>query len=603
MHYKNIKIFTDSGVYSYNYDALHKHFSSDKAHSMLNFKEKSLGINDIDFTHLWLNPMFYDENKASFEGFYRHKDFTWHRLLSLDVSKKEFVLRDIFAVFDKSSPQISFILGLDISVCQNKKGELCLSHKNKAVALLEFDEKCTYIIEKTPISLKFGTKVESLKLSFTPFSNEFLLRVKFLSTLTNTAKKPLLIAARSDGLGARLMPIMHAMVLAKLCDFDFGFTWDKCSSENTPKSHKDIKLSGINVGDINEVFDEDFIKKHSYTGIYNANSGIMQKMSFADFKSKFTQDFGHFISQHSTRYVLDDENIPYKHLYPVAFKEIGFATKIRNLLNQASELIKTHFKQEKFTSIHIRNGDMIFHGDWWLFRDYFKAMPIEIALELIENELNAGANVLLLSDNFSLLNALKQRYKDKVSIANDFVPQNLNDLQRCFFEIGLMIPSSKIYAAHSTFARIASYAGLCDEPKFCHEIFNPQIFYDIVLKRLHSLSTDDLDKAFSLFNLYRIGAKINVSKDKLFDYLARAHELDKANPTYIILMVDFALRDKNFKKANELLKDVEFNAKFNKCLFQDALFNAVKNPVLALSNETLTFEKLALYRKKVCEKK
>ncbi|MCV3408521.1 hypothetical protein L8U38_07530, partial [Campylobacter lari] len=271
----------------------------------------------------------------------------------------------------------------------------------------------------------------------------------------------LMIAARSDGFGARLMPILNAMYLAEYTGFKFGFVWKKVAYDDTSlKQFEDNDLAGIYLSNEKYIFSQEFIDEYSYTDKIESNIRIDKKKTLKELTEDMVKIWGNYIDYDTTRKIFGAKIFKE---YPRLWSKIKFSPRIQEIIKLSNNTAKEAF-DNSFIAIHIRSGDIVYDERIRkLGVGFGKAMPVEIAMELIEKNKKENKNIVLFGDDLSELRALKQYYH--VSIIEDFI-QELTGIDRIIFEINFMSKAEVIYSGHSSFARVASYIGLGKEPTF-----------------------------------------------------------------------------------------------------------------------------------------
>ncbi|EHC5585892.1 hypothetical protein AAIJ25_001567, partial [Campylobacter lari] len=112
----------------------------------------------------------------------------------------------------------------------------------------------------------------------------------------------LMIAARSDGFGARLMPILNAMYLAEYTGFKFGFVWKKVAYDDTSlKQFEDNDLAGIYLSNEKYIFSQEFIDEYSYTDKIESNIRIDKKKTLKELTEDMVKIWGNYIDYDTTR--------------------------------------------------------------------------------------------------------------------------------------------------------------------------------------------------------------------------------------------------------------------------------------------------------------
>ncbi|ECL9233740.1 hypothetical protein FT461_09085, partial [Campylobacter coli] len=244
----------------------------------------------------------------------------------------------------------------------------------------------------------------------------------------------LMVAARSDGFGARFMPILNAMYLAEYAGFKFGFVWKKSGhDENSLKKFENNELAGLHLSNESNIFSKDFISQYSYTNKLPSNMQVETKNSINEFINNTNYFWGNYVDYNITRKFFGARVFE---KYPKLWKKIKFSTAIQKIIDNANKIASVVFPK-KFIAIHIRSGDIVYDERVKkLGVGIGKAMPIEIAMHLIEENLTKNEKIVLFGDDFTSLRELKKQYG--VSIIEDFIDENLSGIERIVFEIVFM---------------------------------------------------------------------------------------------------------------------------------------------------------------------
>ncbi|EGT3461642.1 hypothetical protein JDX53_001979, partial [Campylobacter coli] len=334
----------------------------------------------------------------------------------------------------------------------------------------------------------------------------------------------LMIAARSDGFGARFMPILNAMCLAEYTGFKFGFVWKKSGhDESSLKKFENNELAGLHLSNESNIFSKDFIEQYSYTDKLPSNMQVETKNSINDFVSKTNNFWGNYVDYTITRKFFGARVFAN---YPKLWKKIKFSPLIQKIIDSANKVASTTFPR-KFIAIHIRSGDIVYDERVKkLGVGIGKAMPIEIAIHLIEENLNKNEKIVLFGDDFTSLRQLKVQYG--INIVEDFIDNNLSGVERIIFEIVFMSNAKDIFSGGSSFAKVAAYIGLGKEPKFYTVLFSNEQQLSI-LRKYNNIAFHNLQKAHSLYYgsilLFRTGANVEL----ILSSLKQASVLDKTN--------------------------------------------------------------------------
>ncbi|EDO6595925.1 hypothetical protein FVN02_08050, partial [Campylobacter coli] len=229
-----------------------------------------------------------------------------------------------------------------------------------------------------------------------------------------------------------------------------------------------------------------------------------------------TKNWGNYIDYDTARKIFGAKIFKE---YPRLWSKIKFSPRIQEVIKLSNDIVKKMF-HEGFIAIHIRSGDIVFDERVRkLGVGFGKAMPVEIAMELIERSKKENKHVVLFGDDLSELRTLKQYYN--VSIIEDFI-QEMTGVDRIIFEINFMSKAEIIYSGGSSFARVASYIGLGKEPTFYQNIFNLNETLEIFKKQNNILKFHKLQRFYSM--IHKIILQIQSDKYE-YDIL---HDLDNA---------------------------------------------------------------------------
>ncbi|EPC1857211.1 hypothetical protein ACYQE6_000385 [Campylobacter coli] len=439
------------------------------------------------------------------------------------------------------------------------------------IEFIEFE-----ILDKFDIKIYFsGDKItwiekkeEHLLVDFSKFSLTYSDKEKYqyikINTKINNIKDEkinifvrkfpgLMVAARSDGFGARFMPILNAMYLAEYAGFKFGFVWKKSGhDENSLKKFENNELAGLHLSNESNIFSKDFISQYSYTNKLPSNMQVETKNSINEFINNTNYFWGNYVDYNITRKFFGARVFE---KYPKLWKKIKFSTAIQKIIDNANKIASVVFPK-KFIAIHIRSGDIVYDERVKkLGVGIGKAMPIEIAMHLIEENLTKNEKIVLFGDDFTSLRELKKQYG--VSIIEDFIDENLSGIERIVFEIVFMSNAKDIFSGGSSFAKVAAYIGLGKEPKFYTVLFSNEQQLNI-LQKYDNTTFHNLQKAHSLYYgsvlLFRTGANIEL----ILSNLKQASILDKTNCLYELLIIYMCLRSRMYLEIERILKNSIF---------------------------------------------
>ncbi len=166
----------------------------------------------------------------------------------------------------------------------------------------------------------------------------------------------------------------------------------------------------------------------------------------------------------------------------------------------------------------------------------------------------------------------------------EFLPENLNDVDRIFFEITFMSKAKEIFSADSHFSYLASVIGKGREQNFTYKFFDEKAQSEIILEYLEKIKIHPIAQAFSYLHLYMLKREEGDFKF-LGDMAYRAMNLDEKNPLYKIAFLDSLIKQERFQEADGFLANIQEKSEFYKvfcgCVltkrFQDIAQDIFKN--------------------------
>jgi hypothetical protein len=271
----------------------------------------------------------------------------------------------------------------------------------------------------------------------------------------------------------------------------------------------------------------------------------------------------------------DIKNFYFDHV----IKELEFSEKIQKIKIQVNQI------NQKYNTINIRAGDILYSAPQFLLRFANKAFSAVNAAFLIENKLID--HPVLLGEELNLQNKLSKRFKLKKIINFDI---NLNFLEKLFLDIFLIAKADIVIANNSRFAIFSSFYGQNKLISF-YQFINSSNFLayeNFIFKELeiyHDWYSPE-QKAFTFFNLYQHAKRLKIKEYALENYLLEAIKY-KNDEVYNILLIDFYITQNDLINANKIFK------KFNECLNIKVLrrFHSTDWFYKIFSNETINFIK------------
>ena len=270
----------------------------------------------------------------------------------------------------------------------------------------------------------------------------------------------LLIAARSDGIGCRLLAIIYGMYLSKKISYKFGYVWEELNQLDDHYTSGMIENKNLKFRDIDkesDIFNINFITKYSYTGKYPTKAG--DNLAIANHilkKNSINEDVFYVNHREVGNKFLKDKDayIAYRNIW----NNIQFTDNIKKLFLDADSLVKEY---SPFIALHIRSGDTLYNPENWDFGDCYKATNLEISCEIIEDKIDEGYNIILFSDSNHIADYLANKYLNKV-ISFDYLKNKYNfqsSTQEALFDMYAMSCADIIYGPDSNFSLLSSCIG------------------------------------------------------------------------------------------------------------------------------------------------
>ncbi|RAZ22420.1 hypothetical protein CHL9752_09095 [Campylobacter hyointestinalis subsp. lawsonii] len=412
-----------------------------------------------------------------------------------------------------------------------------------------------FILDKSnriEINLNEKYKIKFIKLNINNKYSNFIDKIKI--EILNRKFPGLMVAARSDGFGARFMPILNAMYLSSKLGYKFGIVWAKTGHDQTSlKKLDNNELAGLHNGDEEFIFDKEFLNSYSYLGKISVANIPAEKHDINDYlKIPHSENFGYYVSYDIAGLQGLDKN--YLKEYPKLWKQIKFTKPVNDIIDDINKKTQKYFPN-KFIAIHIRAGDGVYdYIRSGLDAFWSKMMPNEIAMALIDENLKINNDIVLFGDDFTQLRELKKIYNNKIYLIEDFIDDAIVGIKRVIFDIVFLSKAKEIYSGGSSFAKTASYIGLGKRPTYYFNYFTDDKMIDIIKNYFNKdLNLHPYQKSYSLLFLHNLCLRKNISKDELISILNEGRSYDKDNCAFIIHIFNHYIYLKEYDKANNML--------------------------------------------------
>ncbi|EII4802821.1 hypothetical protein LHL32_001726, partial [Campylobacter jejuni] len=314
------------------------------------------------------------------------------------------------------------------------------------------------------------------------------------------------------------------------------------------------------------IFSKDFIEKHSYNGYLNCGGGLFhfKDRNIQSLKQKpYHNNWGYYAP---LGYGFDDyEEKTYHKEFKECFSMIDFSEPVQLILNLSNQISS---QIGDFIALHLRGGDII-HGEAskrYQKACYFKVFPVELALEIVKEEINKNLNIVLFGDDLYLLRELQKFSKNLINnfeiniyIVDDLIDRKQYSItQMGFFEMSLMSKALRIYRAGSSlFSRFAHAIGSAQMINiFTH--FTPKERYDVLLKNVDILDlSPKIRKSYTYFCLYLLSIELKLDVEVSITHIQKAMEYYKDNVIfYDLYLANCYTLKKDLFKLEEKFKSI-----------------------------------------------
>lgn len=390
--------------------------------------------------------------------------------------------------------------------------------------------------------------------------------------------KGYVVGSRIDALGMRIAALINAMYIAKKLGFKFMFTWAKGTDVDFMGANASI-TSVATAGEIltaEEVFCENFIEKHCIDDKYYTYRSDVTNLSFEDSESNFyRQKWGIYASPYR---LSDDMKNLSKEQYlkeiSLFYQEIAWSKKCKSILQDVEKAYKTISKEEKFLCLHMRGGEVV-KGDFkvapevWMKERHF---PYEIAIEITKG-LFGKNHIIIFGQDFiankqleMYLNGVKPNKQIKIICIDTLMGEcglNYSNKERAFFELNLMSKADKIYTTGgSMYSNLAEMISGKNIICSFYDMYSPDEIYEILLKNLHCLELDNLNRAYSYYRIYSLSRVLDKPIELSLEFIHKALEYDCENDFFRICILECLFIRKDFDGIEDRLENYFLKTSF-----------------------------------------
>ncbi|HEH4418632.1 TPA: hypothetical protein SG239_001605, partial [Campylobacter coli] len=367
-------------------------------------------------------------------------------------------------------------------------------------------------------------------------------------------------------LGERLCSLLNAIYLADRLNCKFGFVWeypDWWKSRDAKQDQKKQEIINPSICYEEDIFDENFVSHHSYTGKIKATMQScfwdkrLERKTDNFLKIDYENDWGFYTSQmYLCNIFIDVDKKEYLDKLSLIFKNIQFSNKYIAIISMV-EKIKNQINKD-FISLHIRGADIIYKDkNWGIFAFMHKAAVLELMIDISLK--NKNTPIIIFGDDLNAVKNIKSFLLEKlvdVYSVNDFIDRKIfpSNTEQAFFEIVLMSKSLKIYGSgKSGFSRAASYIGGVKDSISIYEYYSKEEQYEIIQYHMQNIQFSKMQSAFSTFHLFYLSKELNYPLRIQKKHILECISFDSDNFIYKVFYIDILLCLNEYKEANEYI--------------------------------------------------
>ncbi|EAJ4016105.1 sugar transferase, partial [Campylobacter jejuni] len=284
----------------------------------------------------------------------------------------------------------------------------------------------------------------------------------------------LIVAARSDAFGERMLNFLNAIYLSSKVGLKFGYIWPEYFYRWSKEEllARNIIREGSDLFTEEELFSKQFIKEYSYANKLKTNEGELFIQSEGIFLkdqvyhlTEFVKDPQYSWGWSSTQFDLSilfpeiDTREYHSELRKIWQKlTLDFCDDAKDSLRFAMHV--SNQLGDNFISIHLRSGGFVYDDRMVARFGVRKAVPIHLVLDVIQQK-NKDYSIVIFGDDLDSIRQLKEYCFFSLNLSNifivdDFTNHNFSRKQQTLFELILLSMSLEIYTSgRSGFSNLA----------------------------------------------------------------------------------------------------------------------------------------------------
>ena len=372
--------------------------------------------------------------------------------------------------------------------------------------------------------------------------------------------KGILVAGRLDAFGSRMTAFITAMYLSQKTGFKFGYTWRK------------IDEYGIFLDDDIEIFEQDFIDKHSYKEkLGRGDTNVLCFNSIEELNDKpYKKPWGSYVMNYyipNQGHLKDLDEKEYLRDFGKIFRSIPFKSKYKQAIREGDKKAE---ELGEFVAIHMRGGDTIYNK--YFRKKIFSPIvmkyvfPMEVAIYAIKYFIEKeNKKVVLFGADIKANLAIKEFLSDysldgRFFIASEF-RNDFNTMQATIYEIVLMSKATMVLANHSTYPKFAVALGDAELKNF-NQFFSTQEIFDNILNYFDKFDAHWMQKSASCAYVLDLACnKLNINISTKINLVNNGLEFDCNNSAFRVMLMDILMKDGQLERANKYLENILIDRK------------------------------------------
>lgn len=198
-------------------------------------------------------------------------------------------------------------------------------------------------------------------------------------------------------------------------------------------------------------------------------------------------------------------------------------------------------------------------------KSYKRALAFPLAIELIFEELSKNRQIIVFSDDLSLLEYFKKELpallnltsgqKSKLLFSSELYDEKQDYVYKALYENTIMSWADKIYYTKlSGYANLAVLTGKYKEDVDVYDYFTKEQQYNIIKKYISLPYIHNFQKSFACFQAFRLSKSLKMSLEISKFWLKEALEYNKNNDAFHILWIEILFLENKIEEVENYLE-------------------------------------------------